>query len=86
MPKSHKPSERSIITNGASVGDGVERGKFVATSADSNAHVCDKSPTGAHWWKIGHPVDGQCYGTCYFCHETRRFRASLDDNYNGRRG
>jgi hypothetical protein len=80
MPRSHKPSKVSAIINQGN-GD-----KFVDPLVDNGSHVCGTSPTGAHWWKIGHPVDGKCYGTCYFCHETRRFRASLDDAYNGRTG
>ena len=70
MPRKHKPSKvsQAIIQQSGS-------GKY---SIPSNSHHCSKSPTGAHWWKIGSPDGEISLGVCRYCGEQRQFANSLE--------
>jgi hypothetical protein len=45
------------------------------TVAVESRHVCHKSPTDAHWWRVSDPEAGRrMTQTCKHCHEERTLR------------
>jgi len=70
MPRNHKPSKVSQAINRRSGED-----KY---SVKGNGHLCPKSPTGAHWWRIASPSDKISGGVCQYCDEQRQFANTLE--------
>jgi len=62
--KAHKPKEISKVWM-------RRNGRY--SNAVAGEHICTKSPTGAHWWRLGKSEKGVCFGVCKFCGEDRKF-------------
>ncbi len=74
MPGKCKPSKVSQATN---------RNKGSKDFAlRSNGHLCQKSPTGSHWWQIGSPDGATSAGVCWYCGEQRQFANTLEASFS----
>ena len=73
MPRNRKPS---TVSQALTWGD---RG---AIRMPSSSYLCQRSPSGSHWWEIESPNGATSIGICRYCGERRQFANTFDDVFN----
>ena len=69
MPRNHKPTK---------VSQAITRGNGAKYQHLGEGHLCPKSPSGSHWWRLGTPDGAVSDGVCRYCDAHREFATALD--------